>query len=104
MRQQILPDLLNNIDEDASGYGDDVEPAEKYQHPVEVVKAYKLVIADEADVTARLSEAEVHITSEVQRREEEDPLGPSGSPPAATERNGSGDGGRDEFDDVADGR
>lgn len=105
VRQQILPDLLNNIDEDASGYGDDVEPAEKYQHSLEVVKAYKLVFADEADVTARLSEAEAHIVSEVQRREEEDPSGPSGSPTtAAAEGNGPGDGRRDEFDDVADGR
>jgi hypothetical protein len=111
-RDEVLPSIDDEIDMSADGYESNVEPRECYEEARKAVLAYRESFEGDPVTSARLERALDYIESSISYKESEyDPRERDFDPPYASRiaaKAGSVDAdlpvGRDEFDDVAEGR
>ena len=108
IRDEILPNLNEEIDRSADGYLSDVEPEHCYQAARDAIIAYKRAFASDSEIVTRLDEAERYVEQAIESAESdyERPPPPSSSSqlaePSISRSTTLYD--RDEFDDIAEGR
>ncbi len=106
IRAEILPNIKDHIDESADGYESDVEPETRYEEARKAVRAFTEVFKGEPAIVSKLAKAAEYIEGEI--AEQETVFSPSpapslaGRPPPSTTF--AAPTGRDEFEDVAEGR
>jgi len=100
IREDILPDLREHIDEAGDGWDDDVEPSQRYSEARTAIRRYQEAFRDDASVQAALADADAYIDERIHYGDEdyEPPPATRLVAEAPTTRSD-----RDEFDDVADG-
>ena len=106
IRKEILPDLEGEIDNSVDGYDSDVAPGHRYQQAESTIEAYKDAFKADLQILAQLEKAAQYLKGAIDQAESDyDP------PPASRLTGPSCDthftgqlGGRDEFEDIADGR
>ncbi|WP_436528573.1 hypothetical protein [Actinoplanes sp. HUAS TT8] len=102
IRADILPNLEDEVDNSADGFDSDTEPETRYEEARSAISAYKKAFAKDIDAIALLDAAEAYVTRQIEWSDWE----ASPSPPLSARTSGQPEtfGGRDEFDDIADGR
>ncbi|MEN1974062.1 nSTAND3 domain-containing NTPase [Cellulomonas sp. P4] len=100
IREEVIPDLRERIDQAGEGWDDDVEPAQRYDEARTAIRQYRDAFADDASVQDALADADAYIDERVEYAHE-DYRPRLASPLAAAAPGALSD--RDEFDDVADG-
>lgn len=100
IREEILPDLREHIDQAGEGWDSDLEPSQRYREARAAIDSYREAFRNDAKVQAALAEADAYIDDRIQYADEdyEPPAAPrlAAEPPITRSD-------RDEFDDVADG-
>ena len=110
IRDEILPNLNEEIDRSADGYSSDVEPEHRYQTARDAITAYKLAFASHSEIITRLDEAERYVEQEIEEAMSDYEPSPSSSSssssrlaePSISRSTMLYD--RDEFDDIAEGK
>lgn len=105
IRDEILPNLNEEIDRSADGYPSDVEPEACYQAAIDAIAAYKLAFANDSEIVTRLDEAERYVEQAIENAASDDETPPPSSRLAEASISQSTTlHNRDEFDDIAEGR
>ena len=105
IRDEILPNLDEEIDRSADGYLSDVEPEHRYQAASDAIAAYKLAFASYSEIVTRLDEAERYVAQAIEAAASDYESQPSAArlaEPSISRLTTLHD--RDEFDDIAEGR
>lgn len=100
IREEILPELRDHIDEAGDGWDDDVEPDYRYEQARTAVRNYKQAFRGDNAVQTALAQADAYIDEQIRYGDE------GYKPPPATRLVAEAPtvrSDRDEFDDVADG-
>jgi hypothetical protein len=103
-RTITLPHLEREIDLSADGYDSSMEPESRYEEARDAVSAYKEAFAGDTEVIALLDAGEAYVAQQIEWAHSD--WGPAPSPRLSGRASGQQrlSGGRDEFDDIADGR
>lgn len=105
VRDEVIPVLTDEIDQSADGWDADTAPAERYAPALEVVTLYEVAFSNEPGVLDELRLAKEHIESEIAIAEHDFvPRRSTVLSSAAAPRPVASAVGRNEFDDVAEGR
>jgi len=100
IREEILPEIREYIDQASDGWDDGLEPSERYSDARTAIRRYQQAFHGDATVQTALAVADEYIDEQIRYGNEDY------EPPPATRlaaRAPSGRSDRDEFDDVADG-
>ncbi|MGI5185534.1 hypothetical protein ACQEVZ_55755 [Dactylosporangium sp. CA-152071] len=102
IREEILPNIFDEIDRSAEGYDDDVHPEGRYQEARSTIAAYKRAFADDEEIVDSLDDAERYLERAIEsaQSEYEEPSSRLAEPSLPEWEAGDG---RDEFDDISDG-
>ncbi|NHO82133.1 hypothetical protein [Micromonospora sp. CMU55-4] len=105
IRDEILPNLEYEIDISGEGYSDDIEPEYRYREAKEAIDAYRQEFANDLQIVAMLDGAEQYVAERIEMAASD--YEPPQESPRLAERSVLGftlPDGRDEFEDVAEGK
>jgi hypothetical protein len=101
IREEILPDINYHIDLTAEGYESKVEPSERYDQAKTALAAYKRAFAGDARIMNLLAGAEAYAEEAIHYAVQDYEPPPSPRLAERPVRRPAMEGGRDEFDDLA---